>query len=224
MAGRRTRLAALAAGAITVLAGCGLHPGAAAVVGSETIPHDKVDQVAAAVCSANVATSRVSDQPPPTLANRGAREVAMQILLETELSKQFGEQEGAEARPSEVTRAVGQNEQGLNLLPPDQRQAFRTTLRDYAESQLMLIDIGRASIGEDASDSEALKEGLRLRKRYVEQLDVEVDPRYGRFVDGEFRRGGTSLSVPVSKTAKGGASTQPSPAFVSSLPASQQCS
>lgn len=217
-------MAALAAGAVTVLAGCGLHPGAAAVVGSETIPHDTVDQVAAAVCSANVATSRVSNQPPPTLANRGAREVALQILLETELSTQFAEHEGVEAKPSEVSRAVGQNEQALNLLPADQRQAFRTTLRNYAESQLMLIEIGRESLGQEVSDSQALQEGLRLRKEYVDRLEVEVDPRYGQFVDGEFRRGGTSLSVPVSETAKGGSSAQPSPAFVSSLPASQQCS
>jgi hypothetical protein len=223
VAGRRTKLAAVAAGATAVLAGCGLHPGAAAVVGSETISHEQVDDVAAAVCTANVASSRVSSQPPPTLANSGAREVALQILLETELSQQFGAAEGVEATPQDVSAAVAQNENGLMLLPEDQRQDFRAALRDYAESQLLLIEIGKQALGEDAGDNEALQAGLQQRAEYVEQLDVEVDPRYGRFADGGFKRGGAALSVPVTEQAKSGASEQPSTTFVTSLPRSQQC-
>jgi hypothetical protein len=223
VAGRRARLAAVAAGATAVLAGCGLHPGAAAIVGSESIPHEQVDEVAAAVCSANVATSKVANQPPPKLANSGAREVALQILLETELSQQFGAHEGVEATPQEVSRAVAQNENGLSLLPEDQREDFRNALREYAESQLLLIEVGRRALGPDASDSEALQEGLRQRAAYVEGLEVEIDPRYGRFAGGSFQRGGTALSVPVSDQAKGGVSQQPGANFVGSLPASQQC-
>ena len=223
VAGRRTKLAALAAGATAVLGGCSLNPGAAAVVGSETIAHERVDEVAAAVCTANVTTSRASNQPPPTLANSGAREVALQILLETELSQQFGEHEGVEATPQEVSQAVAQNERGLMLLPEEQRQDFREALREYAESQLLLIEVGRAELGEGASDSEALRAGLAQRAEYVDQLDVEVDPRYGRFAEGSYRRGGTALSFPVTEQAKGGAAEQPSTTFVSSLPRSQQC-
>jgi hypothetical protein len=223
VAGRRTKLAAVAAGAAVALGGCGLHPGAAAVVGSETISHEQVDDVAAAVCTANVATSRASNQPPPQLANRGAREVAVQILLETELSQQFGEHAGVEATPQDVSQAVAQNENGLMLLPEEQRQDFRAALREYAESQLLLIEVGKQELGEDASDSEALRVGLQQRAEWVEQIDVEVDPRYGRFVEGSYRRGGTGLSVPVTEQALGGEAEQPSSTFISSLPRSQQC-
>lgn len=223
VAGRRLKLAALAAGAATVLAGCGLHPGAAIVVGSTTISHDEVDDVALAVCSANLATARASNQPLPTLPSRGAREVAVSILLDTELSQRFGESQGVEANAQQVSQAVAQNENGLALLPEDQREDFRTALREYAEGQLMLIEVGRESLGRNASEDEALAEGVRLRNEYVDGLDVEVDPRYGRFEDGTFKRGGTSLSVPASDRAQAGDQDQPDEGFVAELPASQQC-
>jgi hypothetical protein len=204
------------------LAGCGLHPGTAAVVGSERISHDQVDDVARAVCSANLATAQVSNQPPPALPTRGVRELAVRILVETELSKQYGEEEGVTANPREVSEAVAQNEAGLAMLPEEQRESFRTTLRDYAEGQLILIEIGRQSLG-DVTDDEAIAEGMRLRGEYAQNIDIEVDPRYGRFDRGTFKRGGTSLSVPASDRARAGDRRQPSEDFVSGLPVSQQC-
>ncbi len=222
LASRKVKLAALAAG-MTMLAGCGSHPGSAAVVGSQEISHGEVDDVALAVCSANIATAKAQGQPVQALATRGAREVAMQILLETELSRQFGAHEGVEANPQEVSQAVAQNEAGLGMLPEDQREDFRTALRDYASGQLMLIEAGRESLGGDVSDDEAIAEGLRLRKQYVKSLDVEVDPRYGIFTKGAFKRGGADLSVPASEEAVRGAKAQPDATFVSELPASQRC-
>lgn len=223
LAGRRVKLAALAAGVTTVLAGCGLHPGAAAVVESQTISHDRVDEIATAVCTANVATSRMSNQPPATLPMRGARQVALQILLETELSHQFGEHEGVEATPQEVSQAVAQNEAGLNLLPPDQRATFREALRDYTEGQLIVRDIGQEALPGQASQQQAIEEGMRLRGEFVQTLDVEVDPRYGRFDEGRYQLGGTELSVPASAFARAGAREEPGDAFVAQLPDSQQC-
>jgi hypothetical protein len=224
LAGRRVKVAAVAAGAMTVLAGCGLHPGAAAVVGSETISHEQVDDVALAVCSARLAQAKVSGQGQPTLPTRGAREVALQILLESELSQQFAEHEGVEANQQQVSQAAAQNETGLAMLPADQRADFREALRDYTEGQLVLIQVGRDSLGDDVSDQEALAEGNRLRAQYVDTLDVEIDPRYGRFENGTYKRGGTSLSVAASREARAGDRAEPGTAFVADLPASQQCS
>ena len=224
LAGRRVKLAAVAAGAMTVLAGCGLHPGAAAVVEAETISHEEVDDVALAVCSANLASSELTGQPAQSLPTRGAREVAMQILLETELSQQFGEHEGVEANPQQVSQALAQNENALAVIPQDRREDFKDALRGYAEGQLMLIEVGKESLGAEVSDDEAVTEGIRLRNEYVETLDVEVDPRYGRFEGGAFKRGGTSLSVAASDRAVAGERAQPGDAFVTGLPASQLCS
>jgi hypothetical protein len=209
---------------MTVLAGCGLHPGAAAVVETETISHDEVDDVALAVCSANLASSQLTGQAAQALPSRGAREVAVEILLETELSQQFGEHEGVEANPQQVSQALAQNESGVAMLPEERREDFLDALREYAEGQLILIEVGRQSLGAEVSDDEAVAEGTRLRNEYVDTLDVEVDPRYGRFEDGAFQRGGTSLSVAASQRARAGERAQPSDAFVTGLPASQLCS
>lgn len=221
--GRRWRLAAVAAVAATALAGCGLTPGTAAVVESSTISHDRVDDVAVAVCSANLASAEASGQPAPSLATRGAREIALQILLETEIWHQFGEHEGVEANQQQVSEAVAQNETGIALLPKAQQEDFRTALRDYTEGQFILVEAGRQALGPDAGIEESAAKGGELLGEFVQTLDVEVDPRYGRFEDGQFKRGGTSLSVPASREARAGAKREPGDAFVGALPASQQC-
>lgn len=223
VAGRRVKLAALAAGA-ALLAGCGVvHPGAAAVVGSDEISTKQVDDVAVAVCSANLATARASNATLPTLPTRGARQLAMQILLESELSKKFGEHEHVSPNAQQVSQALAQNEQGFAMLPTSQREDFRNALKAYAEGQLILLQVGKRALGPGASDNEAVAEGKRLRDRWVKSLDVEVDPRFGRFVDGAYKPGGTSLSVAQSSAARAGDRAKPSDAFVADLPASQQC-
>lgn len=221
---RRVKLAAVAAGAALVLAGCGIHPGTAAVVGSEPISHQEVDDIATAVCRANVAGAEASGRQPAPLPTRGARELAVEILVETELARQLGEREGVDANQRAVSQAVAQNESGLALLEGKQREDLRAALRDYAESQFMLIEIGRQSLGDQVSDDEAIAEGRRILAEYAASVDVEIDPRYGRFDDGVFKPGGTSLSVPASERAKAGANQQPSDVFIGGLPASQLCS
>ncbi|HLN78576.1 MAG TPA: hypothetical protein VK204_16140 [Nocardioidaceae bacterium] len=223
VAGRRVKLAALAAG-VALLAGCGVHPGAAAVVGSDEISTSEVDDVAVAVCSANLASARASNATLPTLPTRGARQLAMQILLEGELSRQFGEHEGVSANQQQVSQALAQNEQGFAMLPADQRDDFKNALKQYAEGQLILLEIGKQKLGKDASDNDAINEGKRLRDEYVKSLDVQIDPRFGRFENGAFKPGGTSLSVAQSSTARAGDRAKPADAFVAGLPSSQQCS
>jgi hypothetical protein len=226
--GRRVKLAAAAVGAAVgaamVLAGCGVHPGTAAVVGSQPIPHAEVDDVANAVCRANVAGAEASGQQASPLPSRGARQLAVEILIETTLAQLLGEREGVEANQRAVSQAVAQNEAGLALLEGKQREDLRTALRDYAESQFLLIEIGRRSLGGQVREDEAIAEGRRILGEYAESVDVEVDPRYGRFDDGVFKPGGTSLSVAQSDRAKEGANQQPGGAFLGTLPASQLCS
>lgn len=226
--GRKTKLSALAVVAGLALSGCGsLHPGVAAVVGSDTISREQVDDVAAALCSANIEGAKARGQAAPEMASRGARQGALQVLLDTEISHQFGEARGVEANQQLVSQALAQNEQGLQLLPESQRPAFREALKEYAEGQLMLIEIGRQSLQDqgktNVTDDQALAEGQRLRQKYVESLDVEVDPRYGTFEQGTLKPGGTSMSVAQSDDARAGSKADPGTAFVSGLPVSQRC-
>lgn len=229
LARRNTRLSLLAAAVLVAVTGCGsLNPGAAAVVGSTNISHEEVDDVARALCAANISGAEAQGQPPPELPSRGARQSAVQVLVDTELSQQFGEARGVEASRRQVSQALAQNEQGLALLPADRRADFEHALEEYAEGQLMLIEIGRSSLEEqgqsEVSNDQALAEGQRLRNEWVESIDVEVDPRYGSFAEGTVQAGGTSLSVPASDDARAADSANPSQTFVSALPESQKCS
>jgi hypothetical protein len=224
---RITKVAAPAAAAAFVLSGCGVHPGAAAVVGDAVITEHQVDAVAEGLCSANVGGAAANGQPAQDLASRGARQGALQVLLDSELSRQLGEQEGVEPDQEQVSAALARNEQGIAMLPEDQRPAFKDALRTYAEGQLVLLEAGRKSLAEQGqsspTDDAALAEGSKLRAAYAKRIDIEVDPRFGTYSDGNVRPESGSLSVAVSSRAFDGQSSDPSAAWVSALPASQKC-
>ncbi len=226
--GRKTRLSALAAAAIVALTGCGaLHPGAAAVVGSSTISHETVDGLAQALCTANVEGAKAAGQTRE-FTTRGTREGALQVLLEARLSQLFGEEEGVDPSRQLVSQAIAQNEELIDALPEDERDAYRDALQEYAEGQLMLVAIGRASLEEqgaaDVTDDQAIAEGQRLRGEFVQTLDVEVDPRYGTFAEDALQPGAMALSVAESDRARAGAKATPGDGFVSGLPMTQRCS
>lgn len=219
----------MAAAAVVALAGCAsLHPGAAAVVDSSTISHSEVDDVTMALCSANIAGAEAQGEPAPKLATRGARQGALQVLLESELSRQFGEEMDVEADERLLSQALAQNEQNVALLPENQRDDFRSALRKYAGGLLILTEIGRQSLADqgqnEVPDDQAIAEGQRLRGEFVGTIEIEVDPRYGTFAEGTFETGGSALSVPASDDGLAGAKADPGTGFVAALPASQRCS
>lgn len=228
--GRRTVRSVVAAAAalgLMSLSGCGLQPGVAAEVGEAKISSDRVDQVAAALCSANMNPATPGGEAPQ-LPSSGARMGALQVLVDAELARQFGESVGVEADPGQVAGALAQNEPGIAALPEDRQDAFRDVLRDFTTGQLMLIEIGSQSLAAGGSteftEDEALGEGRRLQAEYVEQLDVEIDPRFGEFSEGQLVPGSPSLSVAQSEFALQSDPGNPDPAFAAQLPISQLCS
>ena len=212
---------------VVLLTGCGVHPGAAAVVGSQVIDTDQVDSVASALCAANASSAEASGQPVTALPSRGARLGALQVLIDSELSRQFGRQRGVRPDQSMVSQALAQNAATLRSLPPSNRAAFSDALTGFAEGQLTLIKIGRRALmsqGRQApSQTQAIAEGTRQRNAWAKDVTVEVDPRYGTYTNGALNPGSGSLSVPVSSRAVSGNSADPSQAWVAGLPASQKC-
>ncbi len=221
---RNVKALVLAAVAAVLLSGCGLHPGAAAVVGDQVISKQRVDEVAAALCSADAGGSQGQ-----ALASRGARQGALRVLLDSELSRQFGAATGVEPDQKMVSQALAGNRQTIDALPADQRDAFRQALTDYAEGQLILLDVGQrylASQGKPTTDqNQVIAAGRTLRSRFDKSVDISVDPRYGTFDEakGAMQPTSGSLSVPVSARAADGATPDPSAGWVASLPASQKC-
>jgi uncharacterized lipoprotein YajG len=215
----------LAVAATLALSGCGaMHPGAAAVVDSTSISMAQVDALARGVCSASKNQTSTTGPMP----SRNARQVAVQILVDSELSRQFGEKRGITPNPSMVSAAEAQFAQSIDALPPGQRADFRQAVRESAEGQLTVVEAGRRSLeaqgAQNISQNQALAEGSRLRQQYERGIEVEVDPRYGAWTKGNLQPGGAELSVPVSAQARAGDNAKPPASWVTQLPASQKCS
>ena len=224
---RIVKVSSCAAAAALLLAGCSQHPGSAAVVGDDVISTQRVDDVARALCSSQAGTAQAQGRQ---LASRGARQGALQVLLDSDLSRQFGESKGVQPNQGQVSAALASNAGQIDALPADQREAFREALKDYVEGRLMLLEVGRrylASQGQANPDqSKAIAVGQKLRGDFAKKLDIEVDPRYGTFdqARGSFTPASGSLSVPASQSAPDGSSADPSAGWVASLPATQRCS
>jgi hypothetical protein len=213
--------------AALALSACSTHPGSAAVVGPVSISHKQLDDVALALCSAQSGAAQAGQAQD--LAGRAARQGALGVLLNSALSKQYGESRGAQADQSRVSAAVSANQSTITGLPPSRRAAFRQTLRDFAEAQLMMIAVGRTELSKKGTksptDQQALAAATPLRNAWAKKnLTVSVDPRYGRFSNGTLTAQSGSVSVPVSARAATGAKQNPGTSWVSALPASQKCS
>jgi len=216
------RPAVVAAAAALLLAGCGgTAPGVAAQVDGQRITDEDVDAFAEVLCSLNQLPGTESGTP-----TRQARFNALSILLVTELGKQVGDLDAVD--PEDLAAAKQQMAAGRDQVPEESRDTFDQVAADYLESQFALIELGRGSLEEQGGDGdsvdEALAEGMRLVEQYVEEADVEVDPRYGRLEGGQLVPESGSLSVPVSDFAVGAAEEQPTEELVSQLPSSQKCS
>ncbi len=224
---RTVKGSVLALAAAFVMSACATHPGSAAVVGSESISDDHVDEVALALCSAQ--GSSQNGQTPQELASRGARQGALGVLINTALSRQFGASEGVQPNQAQVTAALAGSEQNIATLPADRRDVFRDTVREYAEGQLMLSEIGRRALTDagkkNVTEQQAISEGTKLRNAWAaKSADVSVDPRFGVYEKNSLLATSGSLSVAASKSATDGDSPDPSPGWVAALPASQKCS
>ena len=225
MARSRTVLAAVAAAAGLALSACSAHPGSAAVVGDESISDSRVDDVASALCAAQ----KGGQNGQQDLASRGARQGALDVLINSALSRQFGASQGVQPDQAQVSSALAANSANISALPAEHRQDFKDTLREYAEGQLMLIDVGRRELAksgkQNVTEQQAVSEGTKLRNAWAaKNVEVTVDPRFGEYTKNSLLPKSGSLSVAASKSATDGGSPDPSPGWVAALPASQKCS
>ena len=225
MARSRTVLAAVAAAAGLALSACSAHPGSAAVVGDESISDSRVDDVAGALCAAQSGGQSGGQD----LASRGARQGALDVLINSALSRQYGAAQGVQPDQEQVSAALAANARNISGLPAEHRQDFKDTLREYAEGQLMLIEVGRRELAKagtrNATEQQAVSEGTKLRNAWAaKHAEVTVDPRFGEYSKNALLPKSGSLSVAASQSATDGGSPDPSPGWIASLPASQKCS
>jgi hypothetical protein len=223
---RRPGLATAAVLAACVLSGCGAHPGAAAIVGSDTIKESDLDEVALALCSAEAANSQAGASQD--LAGRAARQGALSVLINAALSRQYGEANGVEPDQAQVAAALAANQGVIDKLPASRRTVFNDVVRDAVEGNLVILAVGRSELqkrgAKNIGEEQAFAVGTSVRDAWVKKrLKVSVDPRFGRFSGGALAYRSGSLSAPVSSGAAAGAKAAPDASWTAALPAAQKC-
>jgi hypothetical protein len=227
---RRLTWAATAAATTIALSACssmspGVSPGVAAEVDGHTFSTVEVDELAEALCAVN--TAQPSSTEAGEVSGRQVRGAAVSRLVQVQLAEQLGEEEGLRPDEARVAQQLKGVEEQLTDVPDDQLDTFMDSYEQLVRGADVLAQLGRRSLQEqgqqDVDDTAALDEGSRLLQEYAREADVELDPRFGTFEDGQVVPGDGSLSVPVSQNAVNGVSPEPSPEFLSGLPPSQKC-
>lgn len=215
----RTRLSLAAVGAALLLSSCGgTAPGVAADVEGATITDRQVDDFARVLCALD--GDAAAGNP-----SKSARFRSLEILLNIELSRAMVDFDRADS--AQVSQAVAQSRSTREMVPADVRDTFDRAVKEYAEAQLAVSELGADSLREQGQrrpdEQDAFVEGDRLRTEFAAQADVEVDPRFGQMQDGVLTQSSGSLSVPVSELATQGVSMEPSAAFLENTPAALTC-
>jgi hypothetical protein len=229
---------AVVAAAGLLLTGCGgslgIHPGAAATVGDQTVSMTKIDDTTKSFCIAYVKQSQQSQQgatgplPMGTFRSYVASSLA-QRLLGRELADQYSVEPAADYQ-----RQVDQYEQGLAASPADERDAVVQVAAAQAYLQNVQISIGQLLTGNTGTSNAEVKAQLQrgevATQDWLNDHDVSIDPVFGIDVDGgKFTPGHhDQTSYAVSALARGGVEADtggqgPPDSYTSALPPSQIC-
>lgn len=204
---RATRLAGLAAAAALLLAGCGeAHPGAAAVVGGQTVTTDEVDGMTDAICTA--ATQSSTGTLPLGYLNGLAVEAAVKRAVGDQLAKEYGLSAGVA-----YNRAVSQLETQALGLPEEVQAPYVTWQGAAAYLSDISEQVARRQLSEEgagASVDEVTARAQAVVAGWVQEHPLSVDPRYELRASGDaYARSGSllvpadsTLSVPVSDDSK----------------------
>ena len=170
-----------------------------------------------------------SSAQPQDLASRGARQGALDVLINSALSRQYGASQGVQPDQEQVSAALAANAQNISGLPAEHASGLRGHAAGVRRGPADAIEIGRRELAEagakNATEQQAVSEGTKLRNAWAaKNADVTVDPRFGEYSKNALLPKSGSLSVAASKSATDGGSPDPSPGWIASLPASQKCS
>lgn len=216
----RIRLIALASASVVLLTGCGampaFNPGVAARVGDETVSVDEVDEVSTSFCE-YVEGQLQSGQ---VLAGHYLRgQVAGALALRMAVD-QFAEEQGVSAA-EDYANAVAEAEKQLESLPDDQVQAVIDV-----QGVPLYVQAVEKSVGEQqgASGDEATQAGEAAFLAWLDEQDVDVDPRFGVSIEeGATQPTDTSLSFGLGDTSKQADAEEPDTAYAALLPETQRC-
>lgn len=225
VAWRRALSLVLAVACVALLGGCAsARPGVAAQVGSSRITLAEVDEASVNLCKAFLPQIETEGGTYPLKVLSGfvvgsltrqaiARQVADELGIKTPAT--YADQVAAvEAAAEQIAAEVRETYLELSIAGP------------YADA--IMLEAGRQALADEgvaeAPPEEQLVRGQRVFAAWVEENQVEIDPRYSlQVVEGNVVAADTSTSVAVSPAALTGQAEQMDPAAAAQLPSSQRC-
>jgi hypothetical protein len=229
-------VAAVAAAGL-LLSGCGsslgIHPGAAVIVGSESVSMGTIDSTTTSFCQAYLAQPAQSGQGPSAVPMGLLRSYAATSLAKRALGKQIAD--AYDVQPAAgYQQALSQYQQSFASSPADQRDAAIAVAGADAYLQNVQVSVGEKLTGNTGATNQVVKANLQrgqvATSDWFGAHNAFMDPVFGVEVDGgKFtpQRGQTSyaLSTLASQGAQVSLSSQQGPpaAYTAALPPSQVC-
>lgn len=211
--------------ALLLLSGCGeLTPGTAAVVNGTRISSAKVSDLADAQCDLRKQLAKAG-QAPGTSAAR-VRQDSLSLLMDAELSRQFGQTKKLTPDPLLTQGFLGQVVPLFKSVSPASRTELTDVFTTWSKGRAILVQAGSAETGQPPSATnteQLLNAGLQSREGWLKKAAIETDPRYSPDKRGFPGRGDGSVSHPGSDFAKAAGATELDPKWLTGLPAGQRC-
>jgi hypothetical protein len=213
--------------ALLLLSGCsgsGLPPGTASDVNGTRITTTRVSDVAAAQCDLRDVLTKKQLAPAITAAQ--VNRESLSLLMDTELTKQFGASEDFKPDPLLSEAFLGRVQPLFTDLPADSKALMTEVFTVWADTRSILVEAGSDATGQKPTFSNAdklLEAGLQLREKWLKNAVITTDPRYAPDKDGYPSRDSASVSKARSTFAVDSEKETPSPAFLSGLPPNQKC-
>ncbi|HET7326999.1 MAG TPA: hypothetical protein VFJ14_06885 [Nocardioidaceae bacterium] len=186
-----------------VLAGCsGLRPGAAAVVGSETISDEELSEATDNFCTVLTVAQQAQAQQAqgetassPSIPVRSAATQALGLLVINSAAEQLAAEEGIEVTPAETKAWISSLPPIFEGVPADERDDVDAVTELIARTNILIGKFGQSGSGNLTAA------GQQRVRDYLDEVGYEIEQRYGQVLDPQAALGTGSLSVPVSDDA-----------------------
>lgn len=206
------------------VAGTGIHPGAAAEVGDDTISMSTVDRTASNYCSAVEDQLAQNNQVLPLRYLRAG--IAGQLALVSaarQLADEYGVEPGAQyaRKVSELQGAISELSEGEQeaVIDVESSSTYISSVQLAVGEQVLREQGARNPQGEAAAEA-----GREAFTEWLDENEVSVDPKLGISIeDATAVPTDSSVSYAVGETARLGLAETPDQEYAASLPESLRC-
>lgn len=177
--------------AITLISGCSIHPGAAAVIDGERISIDTVDEAAEAHCNRSLA------EGAEPLSTVDARRQAIAGIIQVQLAKKLADEAGLELDPAEAKVAPEVRDQIAETFDAADVSGIEKVQERANETRAILTELGEDKTGDESQD--AVEVGEKILQEAVNDSDISIDPRFGLQLDEQDEQMGLTGSLSVAQ-------------------------